>query len=372
MSRPKAVFILDELAFNMCFGADERHAISKAVQLVAPALNASSMLESLELLRDVEIIISGWGAPVVDVAFLEVVPKLKAVFYAGGSVAGWVTQAVWDRGIVVSSAYAANAIPVAEYTLSVILFSLKHGWRLINETRLQRRFAERNAAPGAYGSTVGLISMGATGRATLKLLKPFDLHVLVYDPYLSSAEAAEMGVEQVSLDEIFRRCDVVSLHTPLLTETEGMITGEHFSAMKHGATFINTARGAIVRHHEMAHVAMRRKDLQFVLDVTEPEPGVHETPDDSSLYEVQNVIITPHIAGSVGKECRRMGRFMIDELDRYLAGKPLYWQITPELARYTSHRPVVHIVSTTLRRPAGKALLQTGNGQSKTTDPSLI
>jgi phosphoglycerate dehydrogenase-like enzyme len=131
----------------------------------------------------------------------------------------------------------------------------------------------------------------------------------------------------VSLEELFRESDVVSLHAPHTDETDGMITGEHIASMKRGATFINTARGGIVREEEMLEVLRKRPDLTAVLDVTEPEPAAADSP----VFALPNVVLTPHIAGSLGLECRRMGRYMVDELRRYLNGEPLRWQVTREL-----------------------------------------
>jgi phosphoglycerate dehydrogenase-like enzyme len=133
-------------------------------------------------------------------------------------------------------------------------------------------------------------------------------------------------VELCSLEDIFRRSDVVSLHTPWLKETEGMVTGAHFELMKSGAVFINTARGAVVRENEMTEVLSRRPDLTAVLDVTNPEPPEKE----SLLYTLPNVVLTPHIAGSMDGECRRMGSYMLEELKRYLNGEPLLWTVTNE------------------------------------------
>jgi phosphoglycerate dehydrogenase-like enzyme len=201
---------------------------------------------------------------------------------------------------------------------------------------------DRNSAPGCYNATIGLISLGVIARSLLKLLAPFELNVLVYDPFLTDVEAAELGVENVTLDQLFRRSDVVSLHTPLRPETDRMITGEHLASMKQGATFINTARGAIVREEEMIQVARHRSDLQFVLDVTDP----HEPPvPDSPLYELPNVVLTPHIAGSAGGECRRLGRYMVQELERFVAGEPLKWAVTPQSVQVTVNRPFLSIAT---------------------------
>jgi phosphoglycerate dehydrogenase-like enzyme len=170
----------------------------------------------------------------------------------------------------------------------------------------------------------------------VKLLKAYDLKLYGTDPYVSHAEARQLGVQLVSLDELFRTCDVVSVHTPLLPETAGLITGAHLASMKTGGVFVNTARGEIIREAEMIQVLMQRPDLQAVLDVATKEP-----PDeDSPLYTLPNVMLTPHIAGSVGEECRRMGRFMVDELQRYIRGEPLQGLVTRDLAQRSSHRPV--------------------------------
>lgn len=337
MSGLKGLFILDSGASTMVYGPEERADIDRLVEIYAPDQTKSSVLVHPAVLAEADVIFSGWGGPVLDADFLAAAPRLKAFFYGAGAVSSVVTKAAWERGVLVTSAYAANAVPVAEYTLATILFSLKHGWHLTRLTREQRRFPARDDAPGCYGSTVGLVSLGMIARTLLTLLRPFDLRVLVYDPFVARAEADRLGVELVSLDELFRRADVVSVHTPHLAETEGMITRAHVASMKPGATFINTARGEVVREAEMVDVLARRPDLQAVLDVTANEPPVERSP----LYTLPNVVLTPHIAGSVGPECRRMGRSMVEELRRFIAGQPLLWSVTPELAARTSHRPRV-------------------------------
>lgn len=356
LKRLKALFVLDEPAFDMAYGPEEQQRIAELVDLVAPPMTRDVLKHQLDIMEGVEILMSGWDAPLMDDAMLAAAPHLKAVFYAAGAVSGWMTQGVWDRGIIVCSAYAANAIPVAEYALATTLFSLKHGWALVRRTRDERNnITPTHGAPGCHGSTVGIISLGVSGRAFRNLLRPFDLRILAYDPYLTESEQALLDVQNASLADVFSRSDVISLHAPLLAETAGMITGEHLAAMKPGATFINTARGRIVRQDELIEVARRRPDLQFVLDVTEPEP----LPADSPLFTLQNVVLTPHIAGSIGPECRRMGRYMVEELRRYVAGEPLQWVVTPELAAISSHRPLHGKLSVTVPaklRSAGRHL----------------
>jgi phosphoglycerate dehydrogenase-like enzyme len=319
----RAIYLLNAEAFEQIYGAEERQQIASLVEIVAPPQTAASIQADPSPLAQVEAIFSGWGLPVMDEAFLAAAPDLRVVFYGAGSIKRMVTPAFWRRGIQITSAYAANAVPVAEYVLAAIFFSLKRGWHAMRMVRELRGYPTKGNIPGAYGSIVGLVSLGMVGRRVVELLKGFDLHVLAYDPFVSQADAAALGVELCSLDEIFRRAHVVSLHTPWLTETEGMITGAHLNSMKEGATFINTARGAVVRENEMIQVLQNRPDLTAVLDVTYPEPPAPE----SLLYVLPNVVLTPHIAGAIGAECRRMGQAMIAELRRYLAGEPLLWGI---------------------------------------------
>jgi phosphoglycerate dehydrogenase-like enzyme len=336
MRKLTGLYILDPQSLDQIYGPSERHDIEQFVDFIGVPQTRRSVADNPAILHDAEVIISGWAGPILDEPFLQAAPRLKAFFYGAGTVGHCITPGVWERGILVTTANAANAVPVAEYTLANILFSLKHGWRLARATRERRTFVERGDVPGAYGSIVGLISLGTIGRTVLQRLRGFDLRILAHDPFVSKTEARTLGVELVSLKEIFEQSHVVSLHSPSLEETKGLITGAHFESMRPGGVFINTSRGAVVRETEMLDVAARRPDLQFILDVVEPEPPAIDSP----LYTLPNILLTPHIAGSVGSECRRMGRYMVEELQRYVAGKPLQWLVTPESARHSTHRPV--------------------------------
>jgi phosphoglycerate dehydrogenase-like enzyme len=327
-SKPKGLYLLRPDAFERIYGEAEKSDIAGLVDFYAPPQTAESVARDPGLLAEAEIVLSGWGAPVMDEAFLAAAPKLRVVFYGAGTIRYFTTDALWDRGVRVTSAHAMNAVPVSEYTLAAILFSLKRSWHLASSVRRERGFPSRVGMPGAYGSTVGLVSLGAVGRLVRERLRPFDLRVVAYDPYVTPEAAALLGVELLSLEDLFRESDVVSLHTPWLPETEGMISGPHLDSMKPGATLINTARGAVVRQAALVEVLERRPDLWAVLDVTHPEPPE----PDSALYDLSNVVLTPHIAGSQGGECRRMGRFVVEELRRYARGQPLLGEITRERA----------------------------------------
>lgn len=329
------LFILEPAAFDRIYPISVREQISELVTIVAPPQSKESILEKPDLLQDVDVILSGWGAPKLDETFLAAAPNLKAFLYGAGSVRGFVTDAFWDRDIRLCSSVKANAIPVAEYALSQILFCLKAGWQFNARAKnldnpRHNGFEDfiKMSAPGGYKSTVGLISLGTIARIVRRFLKMMDIHVVAYDPFTSEEEARELDLELCSLEEVFARADVVSVHTPDLPATQGLITGDHLASMKRSASIINTARSAVIRHSEMIAVLEQRPDLWAVLDVTE----IATAAEHRRLQELPNVTLTPHIAGSMGPECARMGQFMADELERLLAGEPLQHEIVRERA----------------------------------------
>jgi phosphoglycerate dehydrogenase-like enzyme len=327
--KPKALFILHAPSRDIIYGPEEQAYLAAHADFYAPSQTRESILDNPGLLADVEVIFSGWGAPIMDEGFLTAAPNLKAVFYGAGSIAYCVSEAFWDRGILITSAYGANAVPVAEYTLATILLSLKNFWRFGAQIKAGKGWGDHTRhVTGAFRTTVALVGCGMIARKIIDLLKAFDLRCIAHDPFLTAAEAASLGVERCTLEEAFALGDVVSLHAPNKPETQGMIAGRHFSLMKNGATFINTARAGIVNQNEMVAALVQRPDLTAILDVFEPEP----VPVDSPLMRLGNVIMSPHIAGSLGPECQRCGRYMVEEFERYLAGEPLRYQITKELA----------------------------------------
>jgi phosphoglycerate dehydrogenase-like enzyme len=325
---PKALYLLDSGAFEKIYGEEERAAVAGLADLYAPLQTGNSVAKNPGVLAEAEVVLSGWGVPAMDGGFLAAAPNLRVVFYGAGSIRRVATPAFWERGLRITSAYAANAVPVSEYALAAILFSLKRGWHFAFSAQREKALPRQGQVPGAYGSTVGLVSLGMVGRLVRERLRPFDLRVVAYDPFVTPEEAHVLRVDLMSLEDLFASSDVVSLHVPLLPETEGMILGSHLASMKRNATLINTSRGAVVREAEMVEVLGERPDLWAVLDVTPPEPPE----PDSRLYDLSNVVLTPHIAGSLGNECRRMGRLVVDELRRYVAGEPLKHEITRERA----------------------------------------
>jgi phosphoglycerate dehydrogenase-like enzyme len=322
----KGLYLLDERAFNLIYTPAIRQQIEQLVEIVTPPQTGESIAASPSILKEVELIFTGWGCPVFDEDILAHAPNLKVIFYGAGSIRYLVTEAFWKRDIQITTAYRANDIPVSEFTLAQIILSLKRYWQHIQNVREKKEWWEHLPVAGTYQSTVGLISLGMIGSMVAEKLKMLDVKAIAFDPFVSTEKARQLGVELRTLEQVFQQADVISLHTPWLPETEGMITGAHFASMKEGATFINTARGAIVREDELAAVLQQRSDLFALLDVTWPEPA----DPGSILRTLPNVIISPHIAGSMNRECQRNGQYVVEELKRFLSGKAMLYQITRE------------------------------------------
>ncbi|POX55638.1 hydroxyacid dehydrogenase [Streptomyces sp. Ru71] len=272
------------------------------------------------VLHETEVIVSSWGCPPLTAEVLAAAPRLRAVVHAAGSVKHHITEACWERGIQVTSAAWANALPVAEYTVALILLANKRLLRIRDDYRRRRAphdWQGAYAEAGNYRRTVGIVGASRIGRRVLELLRPHDLDLLLHDPYVPPAEAAALGARSVGLDELCAASDVVSVHAPELPETRHLIDAGRLALMHTGATLINTSRGSLIDQDALTEELTAGR-LDAVLDVTVPEV----LPPDSPLYDLPNVLLTPHIAGSLGNELHRMAAAAADELDRYTAGLP--------------------------------------------------
>lgn len=318
MNRPVAAYLLDPVAFDQIYGTVERAQITELADVAHEPMSAAEFAASTRDFSAVEIVLSGWGAPVMDGLFLDRLPALRAVLYGAGTIRRFATPELARRGVQVTTAALGNSVPVADYTVAAVHLSLKRLWPVLRGAADNLDVA---AVLGGYKSTLGLVALGAVGRLVCDRFRGSDLELLAYDPFVTGAEARMLGVRLVGLDELFARSDVVSIHAPLLESTRGLVTGQLVSSMPRYATLINTARGAVL-DQAAVEVALRdRPDIQAVLDVTDPEP----LPADSALRSMPNVVLTPHVAGSIGRECNRLGQMMVDELRRYVAGEPFSW-----------------------------------------------
>jgi len=296
------------------YGNERINRIASLTDLYPQRITSGNLIDHLHQLGDLDVLFTCWGMFPFEDNILNQLPKLRAVFHAGGSVASF-AENFHKRGIIVCNANNANAIPVAEFCLAQILLSCKGAW---SNSLACRRGPWHQAAmptgPGVYGETIALLGIGAVSRYLLKLLAPFRLRVIAISDYLTPEQAHAMGIAAlVDLDTAFREAYVISNHLPDHLDTEGILNKHHFESMRAGAVFINTGRGRQVNEKEMIEVLKRRSDLTALLDVQYPEPPRADSP----LYSMPNIHLTSHIAGSVNDEVRRMADAMIVEFLRW-------------------------------------------------------
>ncbi|MEU9880452.1 hydroxyacid dehydrogenase [Streptomyces phaeochromogenes] len=319
--RPAALFAMTAENVPQIFPPDVLARLGNAVE-IDPTLTAENFTDPRvrEALADTEILITGWGCPHIDEAVLAAAPRLRAILHAAGSVKGLTSPAVWERGITVSSAAGANALPVAEYTLAMILLAGKDLFAQRDRLRAQRAFPYGEIMPGIgnFGRRVGVVGASRIGRRLIELLRPFDLRVTLADPYVDATEAAALGVPLLPLDDLLATSDIVTVHAPQTPETHHLIGRRELALMPKGSVLVNTARGALLDHDALVE-ELRANRLSAILDVTDPEP----LPADSPLFDLPNAFITPHLAGSQGNEVARLGLAVTEEAERLLSGREL-------------------------------------------------
>lgn len=319
--RPVAVLALQPWALPGLFPDDLLERLRTLVRLdPGLALTSFETAQAASALRAADVLVTGWGCPRIDAAVLAAAPRLRAVIHSAGSVKGHVDPAVFAGGIAVSSAAQANAVPVAEYTVSAMVFAAKRVFTRAHWYAHDRSAGDwrSGAGTGLFGRTIGIIGASRTGRLVLDRLRAHDVRLLLADPHVTAHEAHALGAELVEVDELCRRSELLSIHAPALPETYHLLDARRLDLLQDGATLINTARGSLVDTDALTrHCSTGRIDA--VLDVTDPEP----LPPGHPLLRLPNVLVTPHLAGSQGRELRRLGDFAVAEVARFTRGEPL-------------------------------------------------
>ena len=309
---------------------EARKDVSCVVDLDARVYGYDDVIAAPEDFADVSFILSTWGMPVMSEEEIRTCfPCLECVFYGAGSVQSF-ARPFLACGVKVFSAWAANAVPVAEYTVAQIILANKGFFKNAPLAKAARRDEARELTKhysGNYREKVGLVGCGMIGSLVAEMLKPYALEVLAFDPFLSSEKAEALGVRVCSLEELFAECFAVSNHLANNEATQGMLQYRHFAAMRPYATFLNTGRGAQVVEEDLVRALTERPDLYALLDVTDPEPPA----EGHGFYTLPNCILTSHIAGSFGNEVKRMAAYMAEELRHYVAGEACRYEVSEKM-----------------------------------------
>lgn len=277
-----------------------------------------------EKVKEADVLMTGWSQATIHAADIG---DCKMIVHTGGTVGGIVDLDVFDTNTVVLSGNRYYSTSVAEGVIAYMLYALremdryahdlKNGiWRYNSQTR------------GLIGKTVGIISLGAIGKEVVRLLSVLGVKIKAYSTTRDKEFAEAYDVEYAQLEEIFKTCDIVSVHTAKNDDTYHMINDKHFKLLNDGALFLNTSRGAVIDEQALIE---NLRDARFtaVLDVYEKEP----LPQDSELMKLPNAIIFPHQAGPTFDLREKITEYLIEDIKTYFEGGKPRNIISKEIAK---------------------------------------
>lgn len=327
-----SIYIGEEIFFNTVFSSETKAYLAKEAGLDTEKCYSKEDIFNHGPFDGVDVLFSSWRTPILTKEEIShYFPDVRALFYSAGSVRYFAAPYL-ELGITVVSGWAANAVPVAEYTVSQIILSGKNFFstsRLMHAGQHEECEKFKANLVGNFGSKIGIIGAGMIGRLVISLLKNHKNDILVFDPFLPDKTAETLGVSKCTLPEIFSECNVITNHLANNEQTRGILTYDLFARMRPYSTFINTGRGAQVDEDGLARVLRERPDLTALLDVTVDEPPKASSP----FYGLENCILTPHIAGSKGNELFRISEFIADEYTRWRNGEPLKYSVSCEMLK---------------------------------------
>ncbi|TVY03967.1 hydroxyacid dehydrogenase [Paenibacillus cremeus] len=281
--------------------------------------------ELAAMVSEAEVILTSWGSPSITEEALENAVKLRAVGHAAGTVKKLVPKPIFSKGIRVYSAAPRIALSVGEYCLGALLSMLRY-LPTLNTSLHDGQWRELGLKGRELtGSTVGIVSASSTARAFIKLLAPFQVNVLLYDPFLSEEAAAQLNVKRATLEEVMS-CPIISVHVPNLPATERMISRELIERIPDGAIFINSSRAQCL-DKEAFMEALESGRFFAALDVFEQEP----LPVDHPVRKLPNVLITPHVAGASVQGHLALMQAVVEDIIRGLHDEKTSFEVSEKM-----------------------------------------
>jgi D-3-phosphoglycerate dehydrogenase / 2-oxoglutarate reductase len=256
------------------------------------------------------------SATTVDAEVLAAAPKLKIVARAGVGLDNVDIDAATERGVLVVNAPTSNIHSAAEHALALLLAAARQVPAA--DASLRAHTWKRSSFSGTeiFGKTVGVVGLGRIGQLVAQRLTAFGAHIVAYDPYVSPARAAQLGIELLSLDELLARSDFISVHLPKTPETAGLIGNEALAKTKPGVIIVNAARGGLVDEAALAEAVTSGHVRAAAVDVFATEPCT-----DSPLFNLPQVVVTPHLGASTAEAQDRAGTDVAESVKLALAGE---------------------------------------------------
>ena len=256
------------------------------------------------------------SATTVDAEVLAAAPKLKIVARAGVGLDNVDVPAATERGVLVVNAPTSNIHSAAEHALALLLSAARQVPAA--DATLRDHTWKRSSFSGTeiFGKTVGVVGLGRIGQLVAQRLAAFGTHLIAYDPYVSPARAAQLGIELLTLDDLLARADFISVHLPKTPETAGLIDKDALAKTKPGVIIVNAARGGLVDEAALADAVRSGHVRAAGLDVYSKEPCT-----DSPLFELPQVVVTPHLGASTEEAQDRAGTDVAASVKLALAGE---------------------------------------------------
>ncbi|UNK70747.1 hydroxyacid dehydrogenase [Microbacterium sp. H1-D42] len=327
MSAPSIVAVVSESLFAEFFSAEDTDRLKGAAERLGGSFLRVDRLEDAADLQDVQILVTSWGLGPLDAARLDRMPRLRLVAHTGATVKPFVTDELFDRGILVTQAGAGMARSVAEVSLAFTLALLHRIPTMHHGLRDGGWYDERTAGVQheILNAPIAVIGASRTGRAYLAMIRALGARPLLVDPTLDAAAAADLGAELTPLDEAMRRALIVAVHAPTLPETHHLIGADELALMPDGAGLVNTARSWLVDESALLAEA-RTGRITAAIDVFDEEPLAA----DSGFRSLPGVLLTPHRAAGSREGRLSLGHIVAGEIESHLADGSLEHAISRE------------------------------------------
>ncbi len=256
------------------------------------------------------------SATTVDEAMIAAAPNLTVIGRAGIGVDNIDVEAATSHGVMVVNAPDANAISAAEHTMALILAQARHVAAADRSLREGRWDRKKFQGIELAGKTLGVLGLGKIGAFVAQRAAAFGMRVVAYDPYVSADRARRLGVEMLTLDDLFANADIITIHLPRTPQTEHLIDAGAIARMKDGVRIVNVARGGIVVEADLAEAIRSGKVAGAALDVFDTEPKT-----DSPLFDLPEVTVTPHLGASTREAQDKAGVAVAESVAEALAGE---------------------------------------------------
>ena len=302
-----------------CEGGDYR-SVARRIEEEGPDWVIYSE-EYLKTVEDCEILVIMYNG--VNKVLLERARKLKYITVMRSGLENVDVEECKKRGIKVSNCPGKVSEPVSEMACTMILDVMRSVTAVNKSWKPGNGFQAVESSKLSCETTVGIVGFGIIGKKVVKKLSGFDFRFIAYDPFADAEVAKKLGVHLISLDELMKNADIITIHARLLPETENLIDEEKIALMKPSAYLINTARAGLVNEEALIKALREKRIKGASLDVFKEEP----LPDNHILHQLDNVVLTPHMAGNAGDVMLLSVKMMMEEVIRYMNGEKLESQV---------------------------------------------